>query len=108
MKTFVDMRNKAIEIIKRLPEGYLRMHMLDAAVLFQWDRCLHLEAVMKEYPGVNFGEMVTLECLLLNLREGPTMDSMPAKQTDPPALHRCSSRVRSLATDDNEFNSLHS
>jgi len=61
--------------------------------------------------GVDFGQMISLQCLILKLREGPVMDSMPAKQTEPPALHRCSDRVRRLQprrmiVDDNEFNSL--
>jgi hypothetical protein len=110
MTTFIDMRQAALEIVKRMTKSPLQMHLLDAVVLHQWDRAYHLLAVLMEMPG-DFGGMISLQCLILKLREGPTMDSMPAKQTEPPALHRCSDRVRRLQprrmiVDDNEFNSL--
>lgn len=107
MTTFIDMRQAALEIVKRMTKSPLQMHLLDSVVLFQWDRAYHLLSVMMEGAG-DFGQMISLQCLILKLREGPVMESMPPRETVPPALHRCSSRVRSLVTDDNEFNSLHS
>ena len=112
MTTFIDMRNAALEIVKRMTKSPLQMHLLDSVVLFQWDRAYHLLSVMMEMPG-DFGQMISLQCLILKLREGPAMDSMPPKETVPPALHRCSDRVRRLqpqrmVIDENEFNSLHS
>jgi hypothetical protein len=106
MTTFIDMRQAALEIVNRINKSPLQMHLLDSVVLFQWDRAYHLLAVLLETPGGDFGQMISLQCLILKLREGPIMDSMPPKQKEPPALHRCSSRVRSLVVDENEFNSL--
>jgi hypothetical protein len=105
MTTFIDMRQAALEIVKRMTKSPLQMHLLDSVVLFQWDRAYHLLAVLLETPGGDFGQMISLQCLILKLREGPIMDSMPPT--------RCSDRVRRLqpqrmVVDENEFNSLQS
>jgi hypothetical protein len=63
-------------------------------------------------PG-DFGGMISLQCLLLKLREGPSMASMPPIKSAPPSLNHTAVRCGAVVggtpvrfVDDNEFNSL--